>query len=461
MPRLTRTINFRLALLYCAMFMLSVAILCATVYWIARQALEEQLRASVQREMTVLESLAPEPTLHGLAAAIDDRLRRTGAAGFRYRLQDRTGALLAGDLGMPLSTPGWHRLVLTDATATLDVAAGTQEEERGLLVLGRSLDNGHVLSVAVDTWSVNEAEEAILRAFGGAAVISALLALLGGVLLSRGFLRRVDAITRTTRSIVAGDLAERIPIKGTGDEMDRLGLTLNEMLDRLQASMEGLKQVSNDIAHDLRTPLSRLRQVLETARLEAGSRQALEEAVDLALVEANSALATFGALLRIAQIESGTRRSHFAVVDLSSLARDLALTYGAVAEDMDKRLSYEIAVEVEVEADRELLTQALVNLIENALRHTPAGAEIEVSVARVDDVACVRVRDDGPGIPEQERGRVLERFYRLEGSRTTPGSGLGLALVAAVAALHGARVELADNHPGLCATLCMEALPRS
>jgi signal transduction histidine kinase len=221
------------------------------------------------------------------------------------------------------------------------------------------------------------------------------------------------------------------------------------MLDRLHGLMEGLKQVSNDIAHDLRTPLSRLKQRLEAVRSEANSVEEYREAVDQAVQDADMALSTFGALLRIAQIESGKRRANFSDLDLSELLASLVSTYSAVAEDMGKALVSSIESNIWVRGDHELLTQLFVNLIENGLRHTPSGATVSLSLARRDGRPIAEVADTGPGIPESERTNVFKRFYRLERSRSTPGAGLGLALVAAVADLHSARIELLDNKPGL------------
>ncbi len=214
--------------------------------------------------------------------------------------------------------------------------------------------------------------------------------------------------------------------------------------------MEGLKQVSNDIAHDLRTPLSRLKQRLEAVQQEeTASREDYEAAVSDALEQANTALATFSALLRIAQIESGSRRANFAELDLSALLDQLAMTYAPVAEDLDRSLAARIEPGIGLRGDRELLTQLFVNLIENALRHTPAGTRIELALARDGTDLLAEVSDDGPGIPAAEREKVFRRFYRLETSRSTPGSGLGLSLVGAVAALHGIEITVGDNRPGL------------
>jgi signal transduction histidine kinase len=274
-------------------------------------------------------------------------------------------------------------------------------------------------------------------------------------------LRRVEAVRRTAQEIMAGDLSRRVPTRGTGDDFDQLSASLNEMLDRIQTLMEGLQQVSNDIAHDLRTPLTRLRQRLETARLKARTVEDYAGIVDSTLGDTDQILRTFGAMLRIAQIEAGTARSRFTDVDLSAVLRAIVDLYAAFAEDQKQELTGHIAEGAIVHGDRELLTQMLVNLVENALRHSPAGTRIEVRLAREADGLHCSVSDDGPGIPSEEYDKVFRRFYRLDSSRATPGSGLGLSLVAAIAALHGVAIRLADNRPGLRVELRFpQAAPR-
>jgi len=224
---------------------------------------------------------------------------------------------------------------------------------------------------------------------------------------------------------------------------------LNEMLDRIQLLMDGLRQVSNDIAHDLRTPLTRLRQKLDMARTKATTVADYEVAVEKAIAETDEILDTFGALLRIAEIEAGTRRAAFAAIDLSNVLQTIVETYTAVAEDQQHVLLSHIADGLTVKGDRQLLTQMIANVVENALRHTPAGTRIEIELTGPPAAPVCTISDDGQGIPESERRKVLQRFYRLDSSRATPGSGLGLSLVAAVAELHRITVEIDDNEPGL------------
>jgi signal transduction histidine kinase len=228
------------------------------------------------------------------------------------------------------------------------------------------------------------------------------------------------------------------------------------MLDRIQALMESLKQVSNDIAHALRTPLGRLRQKLEIAQADAQPGSKCERGVEAAVAEADNILETFSALLRIAQLEAATRTAGFREVDLSGLFEQVAEAYASVADDQGKAIAASIAPSVIAWGDKDLLTEMLANLLDNAITHTPQGARIEVSLSNGAGRAIATVADDGLGIPSAERGRVFDRFYRLERSIRTPGSGLGLSLVAAVADLHGVELSVEDNAPGLRLTMIFD-----
>ncbi len=447
-PKFIRTSSFRLAALYAGLFAASTAMLFGIVYWTTTDALREQVRLSLQNEMASFEAKLAMAQPGDLPTEIEQRLASGTPQPFYYGLQDSLGHSLAGNLVNRGTFEGWRELPV-DNEEDEETDGANEHSNPVLFALGRRLPSGEYLTIATDASRIDEAQEAITDSFAWATAAILLLALAGGVVLSQGFLRRVDEINRTTRAIMGGDLADRIRITGSGDELDQLGRNLNDMLDRLQGLMDGLKQVSNDIAHDLRTPLSRLKQRLEAVRSEASSVQEYKEAVDEAVQDANVALSIFGALLSIAQIELGKRRANFSDLDLSALLANLAMTYFAVAEDMGKALVSSIDPAIHVRGDRELLTQLFVNLIENALRHTPNGAKVNLSLAYRDQGPFAEVGDNGPGIPENERRNVFNRFYRLERSRSTPGSGLGLALVAAIADLHTARIELVDNDPGL------------
>jgi signal transduction histidine kinase len=336
---------------------------------------------------------------------------------------------------------------LADRTAKPDDPADAYP----IVAHGRQLENGGFLLVGESRYRAVTARQAIFQALVWGIAITVLLAAAGGVALGSGFLRRIEEINRTTRSIMDGDLGKRVPASGAGDEMDQLAINLNAMLDRIQVLMGSVKRVSDDIAHDLRTPLSRLRHRLEAARERTGPHG--DAVIEQSIAEVDAILETFSALLRISQIEAGARRAAFSVVSLGQILATVSEAYAPVAEDRSQRLKTELASVAPVQGDRELLTQMVANLIENPIRHCPAGVEITVGLAQEDGAPVLRVADTGPGIPAAEREKVFRRFYRLEASRTTPGSGLGLALVKAVADLHGASVELSNNQPGLCVTV--------
>jgi signal transduction histidine kinase len=314
---------------------------------------------------------------------------------------------------------------------------------------GLTLPDGSFLLVAQDASRLTDMQHAIISAFVWAGGVTLVLAFGGGLLIGSNFLRRIDTITRTSRAIMGGDLSARIPVRGTHDEIDQLVASLNAMLERIQQLLEGLRQVSSDIAHDLRTPLGRLRQHLEDARERAKSTADYDAATEAAIAEADELLETFSALLRIAQVEAGAQKRGFADVDLSELVRNVAEVYQPVAEDCDHRLSYRIDDNVHLPGDRPLLAQMISNLVENALRHTPAGSQVSLALRGVGSAFEIEVADNGPGIPEAERAKVFDRFYRLDRSRSTAGSGLGLALVKAIAGLHGLTIRLEDRGPGL------------
>jgi signal transduction histidine kinase len=449
--RLLRTTSFRLAAIYATLFAVSAGLLFAFVFWIATDALHGQARQSLESELTALETKFRSAGADALAAEISQRIRPGSVRSTLYLLQDASGRNRAGNLPPLAPFDGWRDMPIDEEHADSggEVQHEFEADSHRLLVRGQRRADGSFLALGTDTHRLHEAQEAMLRAFAGSLGAMLFLALGGGMLLSRGFLRRIDEINRTTGAIMRGNLSERIQTRAVGDEIDQLATNLNDMMDRLQDLMEGLRQVSNDIAHDLRTPLSRLRQRLEAARLEARSVEEYERAVDQALQDADAALATFSALLRIAQIEAGMRRGSFAELELSGLVEHLVMTYAPVAEEFGKCLISSIAPGIRIRGDRELLAQMLVNLIENALRHTLGGATLSVTLDNNSEGPLAVIADDGPGVPEAEREKIFRRFYRLDASRTTPGSGLGLALVAAVAELHRISIRLADNRPGL------------
>jgi signal transduction histidine kinase len=446
-----RSTSFRLLAWYAAVFGASVAILLFFVYWIALAALDEQLSDSVERETDVLVELYRGGRLDRVIRAIELRMVDLRPPRRYYLLQNAAGERIAGNL--PSMDPAEGEMVLPVSHLFPDRGAKADDPADAYPVVahGRRLDSGEYLLVGENRFRAVKAQEAIFRAFAWGIAITVLLAAGGGAALGVGFLRRIEEINRTTRSIMDGDLSKRVPASGGGDEMDQLAVNLNAMLDRIQVLMDSLKRVSDDIAHDLRTPLSRLRHRLEAARVKAGSDG--EPVIEQSIAELDAILETFSALLRISQIEAGARRAAFSDVSLGQILSTVSEAYAPVAEDRSQRLEAVIDRTLSIHGDRDLLTQMVANLIENAIRHCPAGAGITVGLRQEAGTSILCVADTGPGIPAPEREKVFRRFYRLEASRTTSGSGLGLALVKAVADLHDASVEMADNHPGLRVTV--------
>jgi signal transduction histidine kinase len=440
--RILRTASFKLAAAYVIMFSASVAVLAAMVYFTATAALDHQERARLQAEAHALRA---EFTHDGLGKMLDDIRERTRAhlaGGLEYAVTAQNGTRLYGDIPPLKLRAGW-----APVKGPPDGDEPPGERER-LLVYSTQLDPKLWLQVADDVAWENVFERAIVATFGWFLVVVVTLAIAGGIVISVSVLTRIDAITRTAEAIIEGDLDRRVPLRGVADDIDRLASTLNRMLDRISLLLGVLRQVSRHIAHDLRTPLGRLRQGLEDARTKAAGPLDYERAIDKAVAETDEILATFAALLRIAQIESGTRRAGFQPVDLSTLAFQIADSYAPVAEDAGKQLKVSIMPEVGITGDRELLTQLMVNLIENAIRHTGDGTQILIEVLGGTRPALI-VSDNGPGMPEDERVRIESRFNRGDRLQRMQGSGLGMTLVAAVTDLHRAELKLSDRKPGL------------
>lgn len=443
LPNALRTAAFRLTAIYTVVFGISLAVILGIVIALVEQSMRDQVAAAARGDAALLARVyehTATPTAEEL-----DRSRAGRETYFFVRRADGTGVIAEF---RPPGTPAGS----FTAVGTRAIAVNDDEIESALIGYGAVLADGTYVAAARDDERVRETMEAVLEAAAIAGVVALTLAVLGGLFVSTIYLRRVDVLDRTARAIFDGDLNRRMPIRGTHDEFDRLAASLNRMLDRISALMDGMRQISTDVAHDLRTPLSRLRQRLEDFG-ETDLTQDQRAALEAAASEADAILSIFGALLQIAHVEAGTIRKRFAAVDLAALATEVGETYQAVAEGAGHALSVQVVPNAFVRGNRELLLQLIVNLLENAITHTPAGTQIWLNVELRADVVALIVADDGPGIPPAERGRVFRRFYRLDASRSTPGTGLGLALVAAIAEIHDARIEASDNAPGLRMTL--------
>jgi signal transduction histidine kinase len=398
---------------------------------------QRQIDADVAEEVQEVTGAAGSLAIPALRREIavyssqpDDRMH--------YLLQSDAGRLETGDL--PAMAPRLGAFTIMVARLRVPVRG------RGIMV------DGGYLFMGEDELEQPRLRAALWDSFVLTIVLTSLLAIGGGVVMSLGVVRRVEAVSRASRDIIAGDLSRRIPLRGTEDEFDQLGTVVNQMLERIESLMEGVKQVSAGIAHDLRTPLTRVRQRMELA---AASDQPAELRLVLSqsIADIEAILATFTALLRIGQIESGSRRAGFATVDLAALALGLGEAFGPVAEEKGQDLAVDIVPGVTIQGDRALLTQLGSNLIENAIRHCPAGCRIRVAVRGERGAAVFSVADDGPGIAADQRSAAITRFVRLPESAATQGTGLGLAMASAIAALHETRLVLEDNSPGLCVSV--------
>jgi len=392
--------------------------------------------------------------LPGLRAIIVERSARVGQRSQSlYLLQTYNGVPLAGNLSQ------WPTDAVSTAKDWINFTYERQGEDGSERRPGRAfqvvLQGGFKLLVGRDVKEVNAVESTIRSTLLWALAITAFFGVVGGVWISRNVIRRLELINRTSREIMSGDLTRRIPVQGNRDELDDLASNLNQMLDQIERLMMGMREVADNIAHDLRTPLNRLRNKLEGALIGHASREETILALESAMNEADGLISTFNSLLLIAEAETGAHRDTLELVDLSEVVHDIADLYEPAAEDRGISLKFVAPSRVSVRGNRSLLARAAANLVENALKYTPEGGTVTVStgISPRDARPTFSVRDTGPGVPEEDRERVLDRFVRLERSRNTPGSGLGLSLVAAVARMHDATITLEDASPGLVATL--------
>jgi signal transduction histidine kinase len=449
--KVLRSSTFGLVALYMALMSASVLVLFAYIYWATAGYMARQTDLTIEAEIRSLAEHYQQWGLAGLTAVINERIEQAPAGAGVYLLTDRERAPLAGNLrGWPNTQHadgGWMSFRLRG-----EGFRGSGERSGEHLARARSfvLLGGLRLLVGRDVRELEAMRELILHALGWGLAITLALAAAGGIMMSATVVRRIEAINQVSREIMDGDLGRRIPTRGSDDDFDQLADNLNRMLDRITGLMQSVRQVSDSIAHDLRTPLTRLRSRLELARSrEQGIPDEMHASIEQAIEEADALLATFNALLRIARIEAGSQRTRFAEVDLNGVLGDVAELYEPVAAERGHAFEVEMRGQVRVEGDRDLLFQALVNLVDNAIKYTPPGGRIRLTLQTHDDGAELAVADSGPGIPPELRSKVFERFFRLEPSRTTPGSGLGLSLVKAVADLHRAEIRLEDNRPGL------------
>ncbi len=467
--KLVRTTAFRLTLVYLFLFALFAASLLGYFAWNTRRLITEQITSTVNAETGEISDIYARRGLRGLVFTIENRALRPGAN--LYLVTTPNGQAVAGNVGSlapgVMASSGWsetayRRLDEQDSADHRALVYVTELTSGFRLLIGRDLDERRRLFGIVAKaaqWSV---------------LIVVVLGLGGGIFVARRVLRRIDAMTGTTQRIMAGDLSGRLPVGRSGDELDRLAENLNAMLERIEALMIGLKEVSDNIAHDLKTPLTRLRNRAEDALAKSSNETEYRTALERTIDESDGLIRTFNALLMIARAESGQARDNMDNFDAADVANGIQELYEPLAEEDGMTLRVRTTF-APLHGNRELISQALANLVENAIKYgkpvpaaqplgaaaTPDRGEILIEALRDGDQVLLSVTDHGPGIPEADRGHAVERFVRLEASRTQPGSGLGLSLASAVATLHGGDLRLGDAHPGLRATLAIPSRARA
>jgi signal transduction histidine kinase len=444
LPSISGTISFKLSALYLLLFLCSFLSIGITVYWLTYHTMELQLKNTVEAEVTRLKTEYDSGGLTELKDEITEVDGRGSLTLLEYGVIDQSGNLIAGNLNNFQPSAGWQTIIRRPA-ANKPGKAGNEF----LYIRVMGLPNALWLGVGHNGEYIQKAGKAVIQAFIGGFVLVILLGAGGGLYLSGAFLRKIENITKSTQAIIAGDLRHRLPVSENRDELDNLALLLNHMLDKIGSLIENVQQVSNDIAHDLRTPISHLKFRLEDAVNSDLSADQHKKWITFAIEEADKILDTFSAMLRISQIESGSRRSGFKCVNLGDILVAVIDALYPVAEEQGKTIRTDIDPEVILNGDKELLTQLAFNLLDNAIVHTPKNTRITVSLRSSGTLTEFIVADNGPGINEENRQKVFQRFYRLEQSRTTPGNGLGLSIVAAIVNLHEGTITLADNKPGL------------
>ena len=435
------TTSARLSALYALLLVASFVLTGTLTWWVSMSAADRALRDRITLEMRALIAEAKLEGLRPVADAIRARAEQPGS--LEYWFVDSTGELLAGDLPVMNVPDGWISLDLSPASK------GAEGRDQ-LIILATTLPDGARLAIGDDLSQGERVRDTILSAMVWIGALTLTAGVAAGVVATRRMLARMDLLNKVITRVTQGELTARVPSLATqsADDIDRLGLGINAMLDRLAELVTTVRRISSDVAHELRTPLSHLQQKLEDAKSSGNGAEVLFS-IEAAQSKAHDILCTFDAILRLAEIEAGTGRARFAPVSLGPLVERVIDAYRPDVEASGRRIEVPRLDLVEVIGDRDLLAQALANLLGNAMRHTPQGTVIRVEVVANGQIARLGVSDNGTGVPEAQRGRLLAPFVRLDNSRAVPGAGLGLSIVAAIATLHSATLTLNDAKPGL------------
>lgn len=449
MANFLRSAAYRIALVYAMGFAVATALLGLAVILFAHAAFMHQLEGQIVEDSGALIAEYQQEGHEGLNFAIGEREAGNATNELLYAVFAKDGRRIAGGLHANRPPAGWSDLHFQDRLEGPDAARAWAVD----------LDDGTRLVVGADRSVVERVDHMLGGIFLAAFAVVLLLSLTGAWLLGGYLRRRLAGISGAAGRIMAGDINRRVPESGRGDEFDALAHALNRMLDRITGLLENLRQVSSDITHDLRTPLARLRNHLEESLANPDDPARQQERLSSALEQADRILALFAAILRISEIEGGRRKASFRIFDLSDMARDIADSYIPAVEESGRTLRAGVAPAATVQGDPELLAQAIVNMLDNAQMHTPAGTDIALLLTREPGAVRVTIADNGPGVPVDQHEAIFRRFVRLDRGRAVPGHGLGLNLVAAIIAMHGGRLEIGDNAPGLAIGFSLPSVP--
>jgi signal transduction histidine kinase len=451
--QLLNTSAFRLSLIYALLFSLIATVALFFIYWVAAEQIKQQTDERLQLETNILMSRYHAGRFDALAQTIQRRNKDDSSTFFIYAILDRRGRDINKSFRPEYISADRRQAYTTMTLGAISHIIPAKQKNAPARVLLTLLPTKHLLLVGAD---LNQQKRLLNKIFSvviSAIVIIFTLALLGGVLMGRSVLKRIDAVRKTAGEIIEGDLTQRMPFTRRNDEFDRLSLVLNRMLQRLEQSMQGMREVTDNLAHDLRTPLNRLRNRLELTQLKDPDTVDYQKSQQDAIEDVDTLINTFNSLLNIAQTESGVKRKQLESIDLSLLMNGLGELYEVVAEEEKIGFEYQIEERLNVLGNQQLLAQAFTNLIDNAVKYTPKNGHINLQAIQQDESVIIMIRDTGLGIPKDQREHVFERFVRLDNARSSVGNGLGLSLVKAVMDQHNAEIILGDNQPGLIITV--------
>lgn len=444
--------SFRIALMYLLFFLFSTLILFVFIYYTSTRSVTEQLDEILLSDRIAFIERFEFSGLNGLIRLVNSRVQSQGHDA-AYSLISADQEIIAGNLanwpGIP-APAGRLEFVLSPVSSSAKSATF-----RGEIL---ALPEGHSLLIARSKLRISEAQKKLINTFIGATLITLILGLLGGYALSKRAVRRIGRISKLCRTIVQGDISQRLRVLSVQDDLDDLSININSMLDKIESLMQEIVEVSDNIAHDMRTPLSHLRLKLEAIQAQTGENDASHAQLGQAIAAADSIVNTFNALLRISKIESGKHADNFKALDLSTLLLDVIELYTPLAEDKLQHLDIYADASTSINGDRDLLFQAISNLLDNAIKYTPEHGGISINLNSNNEGISLSICDTGPGVPEVELSQLSRRYYRVDASRSLPGNGLGLSLVDAIAKAHKAKLEFQINeHSGLCANLVFPA----